>query len=351
MTRFLDYYVHGRGRGHATRSYPVIRALERSGWDVRVFAGEAAASIFEPKCVPIRSVPQSASRTALKVAIERIDEARLSFQQRRPLVVVSDGDMPSVYAAKRLGIPTIAVGHGLMFAHCKMPRGLDRWAWMRESVKAHVASWGADAIVVSNFVNVRPKDPRRVRIARPCADFGRVISGDPEANIADEDSVVCYFRDDNGDAIAEHLAGEKFRVRLFTSNKRSIRGVIVEPWGMASFRRAIHGCRAVVSSAGSQLMNECASLNVPQFAYYRERDDEQKLNAQLLSLSGMGDCASLESRSRDRLVAFLRAPPKRTQTLLPKEDIVVSVLDLLTRLTQESAAPVSDVLPRALLRR
>ena len=43
----IHYYVHGRGRGHATRSLAVVETLRAAGHHVSVFAGQGAAPFFE----------------------------------------------------------------------------------------------------------------------------------------------------------------------------------------------------------------------------------------------------------------------------------------------------------------
>jgi len=326
MSGWVHYYVHGRGRGHATRTVPVVRALREHGWMVRVFAGEAAEAVFDGDCIPIRSVPPTLSGSSLRIAIDRIRGARAGLRDERPHAVISDGDLPSVFAAKREGIPTIAVGHGLVFAHCAWPPGVDRGAWMRESLKARMASWGADTIVCANFIDLQTTDPGRVRVARPQTTFPS-LGALPRARAST--SVLCYFRDDNGDGIASAIAELGYEVTLFSSKPRTVPGIRVEPFDVASFQSHLGRCRAVVSSAGSQLISECIALGIPQFAYYRRADDEQKLNVQLLEYSGLGAGTSFESESVASLATFLRDPPCRATARIPEHDVTDSVVEAL----------------------
>ena len=54
----VHYYVHGRGRGHATRALSVIPTLEKAGYRLCVFAGKAALPILRQhtRCGPIHSL-------------------------------------------------------------------------------------------------------------------------------------------------------------------------------------------------------------------------------------------------------------------------------------------------------
>ena len=121
----IDLYVHGRGRGHGTRSSVLCEALIGAGYRVRVYAGPGAQPAFDAR--PFESVESllpSMRLEAIPLLRERLRHAKESMQHERPVCIVSDGDLPGLLHAKRFEIPSIAVGHGLVFSHARPPAGV-----------------------------------------------------------------------------------------------------------------------------------------------------------------------------------------------------------------------------------
>jgi len=320
----LHYYIHGRGRGHASRSVPVVDALRKQGHTVRVFAGEAAEPLF-PGADPIVSTPIGAGPRALAVIGKRVRACFAATKDDDAKIVITDGDLPSAAAGKLTRVPTIAVGHGLVFAHCKRVEGAPRDAWRREGVKARLASAGATRFIAVNFAPVEPLDSKRTRVAAP------TLRGSLGEREAPGNEVLCYFRDDNGDTLAQWLVELDVEPVLFTKRDIELPGVRVEPFDQARFAAALRRARAVVSSAGSQLISECTALGVPQFALHGDSDDEQQLNIAMLRRFEMGGGASFEEVRQGMLARFLDEPPADdNRPAMP--DLVEVMLDAVSEL-------------------
>ena len=60
---------------------------------------------------------------AVSLLRDRLAQAGDEVKRERPFCIVSDGDLPGILHARRNGIPSIAVGHGLVFSHAKAPEG------------------------------------------------------------------------------------------------------------------------------------------------------------------------------------------------------------------------------------
>jgi hypothetical protein len=291
----IHYYVHGRGRGHATRSRAIVSGLERASHCVRTFAGEGAADVDLPH-EAVRSLPRTFDWRTPHALASRVHLALREARQDRPRVLVSDGDLPSLLAARVVSIPTIAVGHGLVFSHCVRPRTISARPWRRESWKARLSSLGATHAVAVSFVPLVPRSSATT-VAR--APVTAVTRGERE------DRVVCYFRDANGAAVVRALVEAGERPIVFGSIDATIPGAHHRDVDRSAFMSCLARARAVVASAGSQLISECASARVPLFALFAQSDDEQRLNVEMLRFAGVGDGMAFEMFAPARLSEFL----------------------------------------------
>jgi UDP:flavonoid glycosyltransferase YjiC (YdhE family) len=292
----LHYYVHGRGRGHASRARDVIPELARHAVEVEVFGGGDAADLLadHPRWrsrARVRpgplSVPTLSARTLRDVA---------TFRRQMPHVVVSDGDQPSLLAARLLGIPSVAVGHDLALTACELPIGVNGWWRLQQTVNA-LPALVADRLVAVHFLPVRAARAN-VAVARPdCSELAGVEAPD--------DRVLCYFRDGNGARVVRLLVAAGARVAWFGPDARAAPGVLAFPFTARAFRTALLRCRAVVASAGSNLLAECVALNKPLLALHRAHDSEQALNAELAERAAVAQRAQLDRLRADDIERFL----------------------------------------------
>ncbi|MBW1875822.1 MAG: hypothetical protein JRI98_10690 [Deltaproteobacteria bacterium] len=255
MTR-IAYFVHGRGKGHAIRTQAVMGGLRRSH-DVRVFCAGEAWDVLKDVPGAEPALPCLPGKGMLRAFALRFRGDRERLQRWSPDLVVSDGDGPSVNAAKSLGIPVMAVGHGLILHHTHLNSALPFRQHARELVNVASSSWPATRRVAVHFAPVRPRTPGTY-VARP-----DLRSGIQRASRR-EDFLLAYFRDGNGLAPLERLVRRGHRVVLFGEPRKVPRGVEVHPSNVQAFAEALGRCRAVVGSAGNHLPAECAMLGIPR---------------------------------------------------------------------------------------
>ncbi len=313
----VHLYVHGRGRGHASRANHLIAALVARGHRVRVFAGSDALPVLDGNTdtTAVASIPRRLGATGAVTLWRRVAGDLARNRASAPDVVISDGDLPSLCAARLTGIPSIALGHGLVFWSCRRPTGLPRLAWWREAIKAGVASFPAQRRIATHFGVLPLRRPGTI-LARP--PMRRWELG-PRGDV-----VVCYFRDGLDAAalaVLGELAGE---VVIFAPGG----GRGVTPPSAVAFDAAIRRASAVIATAGSQLIAECAAHGIPLLAMYRADDDEQRLNAALVQAGGHGRGAPLTAIGTPVLAEFLswaRRSPRRAT--LPETDGVAAVVE------------------------
>lgn len=299
----VHYYVHGRGRGHATRSLAVIARLRAAGLEVVAFAGESAEPLLREH-VPtraVRSLLPTAGRQAPRLVASRVRAAVAALRRERADLVVSDGDLPGTLAARVAGRPSIAVGHGLVFLCCARPPAAPAAPWRREALKAAASTLGAQRRIAVGFV---PLPVRRGRLVRPTLDPALATA----TRRTPDGPLLCYFRDGAPRALLERLAALEGPVILFAPQDPGVPGLAHEPPSRARFVQALAGSRAVVATAGSQLIGECVALGVPLLALHAPDDDEQRLNVAMLRAAGLGDGAPLPALDDAHLRAFLARP-------------------------------------------
>lgn len=298
----IRYVVHGRGRGHATRALAVISLLEDHGHSVSIAGGRDALPVLqEGRATTVEEaaslMPGVGVAATVRGLVGRVSAERVALVRDEVEAVISDGDMPAVLAAKLLGLPSIAIGHGLVFSHGRPPEGVSGPLWRQEARKARAASWGSTRQVAVNFTEIEATSST-VTMARP--EIRPELKRE-----APTDTIVAYFRDDNGEAALRALVSRGHRPVLFSDGPCRVDGVEVRPRDPNAFTQALCRARAVVSSAGSQLISECAHLGVPQFALFSQGDAEQALNVQMLEASGLGGGCSFSSLDAEAIDGFL----------------------------------------------
>lgn len=299
----IAWFIHGRGRGHASRSAGIIAAARACGASVTVLAGGDALDLLreDPDLIP--TAPVIPGPSAARSIVRRLYADRRLLRRAGYEWVVSDGDMPGLIAARSLGLRTIVLGHDLVFSHCALPPGLDRHLlWKQRLNGAHLAC--AQRGVAVHFL---PIDAARKGFvaARPDlrVDLRNEVTGDG--------SIVAYFRDDNANAVLTLLAGTGRRIVRFGGRSPSPRGVEDRPFDPSGFASALSRCSAVVGSSGSNLLAECVQLGKPVLALHRSGDAEQSLNGAMIEHSGVGLAARFDRLDRRTVECFLRNVDER----------------------------------------
>lgn len=320
----IAYFVHGRGRGHASRSSTVIQRLLDEGHDVHTFAGGDAWDLMRalPQTTQIRSVTPGVS--LFRDAPSRVCGDRALLRALQPDVVVSDGDMPSVLAAKSMGIRAVSIGHDLVFARCKLPEEVPMGKVLKERINSFHTRLAPEGVAV-NFLPVESACERTV-VARP--DFSASLL----ANAKDEGHIVAYFRDPNGERIARSLARQGREVRFFSPRGEKIPGVDVRPICRESFVESMASASAIVGSIGSNLVAESIALGKPFLGVHKRGDAEQALNAGMVRSAHVGMVTTFEEddpwvaqrfMERVELGAFRRV---NTSAMRPASEAMSAVL-------------------------
>ena len=273
------YYIHGRGRGHASRSQAIRSALAQADYRSKLFAGGDAMDLLSGSLVEPRPPLARGPTSPLKLVARALQDAAY-VQRHRPDLVVSDGDHGAVLGARLAGVTAIAIGHDIVFDPRVSLPDLPKGALRAQRLNA-LPTRAADHFVGVHFLPARSEYPT-ITLARPESVAGEVRQD------AIDGPIVCYFRDRNGEELLRALVRTGREILLFGPPSPGVPGVLQRPFSRTEFQRALGRCSAVVSSAGSNMLAECVLLKKPMLAVYRSGDAEQCLNAHLVERASVG---------------------------------------------------------------
>jgi uncharacterized protein (TIGR00661 family) len=302
------YGVHGYGRGHATRTLAVLPHLARHH-QLLVLAGGDAFPAFWPEFSAVRiptfgfaysrrgQGPRQRSnwhtfRRNCPALLDlfwggpTFDMVREITEEFAPDVIVSDAEGWTHHVAAFLRIPRISFDHIGILAYCKPPlqRGDRIEAWF--DTQCYRALVGRpDRALVSSFFDAPPRRPG-VRVVG-------TLPRQPVRDLVPRDRghLLVYFnrgRDQLHEHFLQPLEELGLPVHIYGSARQGRAGHLTFlPPSNLPFLEDLAGCRAVISTAGNQLVGEALFLQKPLLVL-PERCVEQRMNALAIERLGIG---------------------------------------------------------------
>jgi uncharacterized protein (TIGR00661 family) len=317
----IAYGVMGYGRGHAMRTMSVLPSL-LAEHEVTVFAGGDAYDVLAPR-FPTVHIPtigyqyNDAGRHSLTRTVARNfapmrdllfggeGQALIEreFRERGIQMVISDSEAWTHRVAQRLDIPRISFDHVGIIAYCKPHFPPDLWALgMRDAWGYRTLMGVPERILISSFYPAEPAYPQ-VRIVGPMLR-DEVL----QTCATDGDYLLAYFN--KGEH--QYLAHVDRALRLLDCKVvvygTRLRGVDYNldfrAPSVDGFVRDLAGCRAVLSTAGNQLIGEAIHFGKPVLAM-PEDAFEQRLNAFMIERMGVGMRGDLKQLTPSDIDRFL----------------------------------------------
>jgi len=319
------YGVHGYGRGHATRTLAVLPYLRRSH-QLLVLAGGDAFPAFWPEYPVVRiptlgfSYRQNPTgprhrcnwltfRRNISAALDlfwhgpTFDMVREIVEEFAPDVVVSDAETWTHQVAAYLGIPRISFDHIGIMAYCQAPIDpRDRLTAQFDAACYRALMGQPERILVSSFYQARPFRP----------DV-RVVGTLPRQSLRDlvpteKDHLLVYFNrggDQLDDRLLKPLSDLGVPARIYGSPRRGRVGRLsFLPTSELPFLEDLSSCRAVISTAGNQLVGEALFLRKPLLVI-PESCVEQRMNARAVERMGIGQRIAMGDFTLHTLRDFL----------------------------------------------
>ncbi|MET0390665.1 MAG: glycosyltransferase family protein [Polyangiales bacterium] len=331
----LVYALSGEGRGHATRAQTVIDEL-RTEHAIKVYGyGQAVdflAPLYRGTNVEVRKVPglhfrytRSGSLDYLRTLIAsapylvqlkpRLDRLTRELERDAPSLVISDFEPLLPRVADRLGVPFVSLDHQHFLTAYdlrSLPRRLRAYAYGL-APWVHLYYSGQVHSIISSFYEA-PLLPRRRNVTRVGVLLrAEVLNAQP----ALADHLVVYVRRQVPSNVLTALTGLGLPVHVYGLGSQPSRGQVsfhaIDP---RRFIEDLATGRALVSTAGNQLVGEALYLGKPVLALPEAGNFEQAINAHFLQASGMGETLPIRALDRGRLRIFL----ERVDTLRSRID-------------------------------
>ena len=331
----ICYAVSGEGRGHATRARTVIEEL----WpehEIVLYAPDQAFDLLEPHyrdtSVSVRKIPglqfdytpehrldyPATAYGAIRylLALPRlVRQLTTELEEERPDLVITDFDPALPRAAWRCGIPYLSLDH----QHFLTTYDLSSLSF---ELKAHAAFMATCSrfyysrqihTVVSSFYF----PPLRQGLER-VTQIGVLLRPEiRDATPTEGDYLLAYLRRSVNPNVLRALADCGMGVRIYGLGERPAEGRLTfHGIDVLGFAKDLAGCRALISTAGNQLIGEAQYLGKAVLAMPETGNREQQINAHFLRASGAGEAAELETLDAERVRAFL----DRTESLASRID-------------------------------
>jgi uncharacterized protein (TIGR00661 family) len=327
----IFYAVSGEGRGHAARARAAIEDL-RDEHEIVLYAPghafELLAPVYENSAVEVRRLPglrfhyTASHRLAyLKTAASNLgyvrDLPRLirrlmrDIEAAQPDLAITDFEPSLPRAARRCGLPFLSLDHQhflVTYDLSSLPFDLRCYAGMM-ALAVRACHQGQAHSIVSSFYF----PPLRPRV-RAVTQIGVLMR--PEIRRARPETgrhLVAYLRRFQEPGVYRALAGCGEEVRIYGLGARPAAGRLrFHEVDVHRFTEDLARCRALVTTAGNQLVGEALYLGKPVLAMPESGNREQAVNAHFLRRSGTGLVSSMDAVTAGHVRALLDGADRLT---------------------------------------
>jgi uncharacterized protein (TIGR00661 family) len=335
----IYFSMSGEGRGHATRVRSMVEEL-RGRHRVVLFCPGDAFKLLEPvyRGSEVRVIPMpglrffykpnkkldfvETGRQALQFLMRmpgRVKRLARMVRKHKPDVVVTDFEPLLPRAARRCGIPFLSVNH----QHFLIVNDLSALEW-RLRLASWLMSWvvwayysGQAETVISQFYfpPVRPEYRGRVTMA------GVLMRPDIlEATPTEGPHLLVYLRKFASDELIGTLKQCGHPVLIYGLGEKPTDGNLRYcPIDDRQFLADLSSCKALVTTAGNQLVGEALFLRKPVLAMPEANNHEQYINAHYLKESGGGEWCELDGLTPEILSRFLSRVPEYRKRINPEK--------------------------------
>jgi uncharacterized protein (TIGR00661 family) len=269
------------------------------------------------------------------------------LERFRPDALISDAEPWTHLGGAMLGVPRIGFDHFGILVHCRVR--LPWLDWCKSLFDRVTYRWlmrGPQRVLVSSFFDAAPEQ-RGVCVVGPILRE-QLLATTPSVG----EHVLAYFNQGSvqlSDVVLDALSQAGPEIRLYGTHHVGSRGTLqFRPPGLDPFLADLAACRAVISTAGNQLVGEAMALGKPMLVL-PEATVEQRLNAREIVRLGIGEQLSLSGLNAESIARFLaRAPEYAERCRARARDGRVEAIQILERWIGElsrrpRAAELSEV--------
>lgn len=370
QTPTVYYGLSGEGLGHARRALPILEHLRQRAHVVVLASGQATEWVRSRFCrggvgrsgterceFEVRSVAgyrfqyNSLSRVSIGgtlIAARRtaalVDDAVRSLTSElvaRTAIVISDFEPITIRAAEAAGVPSLSIDHQRFLQACQFNQTPPHVRGCAEVLRRVIdVIYGIpQRLVVSGFY--LPPLKREFGHARLAGVTIRQNLLRSERR--QEQYLVAYVRHKCPTEVERTLARSPLPVFMYGTGRLARRGNLHYCESSdQEFSERLAACRAVVSTAGNQLIGEAFYLGKPVLAFPEPGNPEQHINAALLRLSGGGSACSHRRLTVPVLEEFLARQTQFDEALqslgVPGNRNILSAVDEFLNAARDRAA-------------
>lgn len=317
----IAYGVMGYGRGHAMRTMSVLPAL-MAEHDVTVFAGGDAYDVLAPLFPTVRiptigyrynqrgghSLPRTVRENFAPMADllfggHGMEQVEREFRSRDIELVITDSEAWTHRIAQRLKLPRISFDHVGIIAYCKPHFPPDLWlTGMRDAVGYRRLMGIPERILIASFYPAEGAYPGVKVVGPMLRDEVKALKP------RDGDYLLCYFN--KGEHQYRPHVDRALRlldcpvVIYGTPHRGKVDNLDFRAPSNEWFVRDLAQCKAVLSTAGNQLIGEAIHFGKPILAVPEEAF-EQRLNAHMIERMGVGMRADLNRLTPSDIDRFM----------------------------------------------
>jgi len=334
MAKIL-YSLAQDGRGHASRGYEIIRRLAKQGHKIMVLTG---GDTYEPletamqgmKNVSLHRLPglQCVYQKNGKIDYAKTVSKNISTLVAGDIIVkklkklidnynfdfaISDFEpfLPRAAKAKKLSFITLDNQHKIVFgkkiAKNMKAKHIPSYI-VTSSVIQSMHPFGRKCIIASVF---KPELKRKKIRKTPIIVVGPLIRNEVERlkrKVRKQSFVLVYVKPVLEKAIIPIIRGINQKFIMYVKNpekKKKSKNIVYKKHSAEKFAQDLARCKAVVSSAGEQLMSEALYLGKPIFLMPEGGTFEQTLNGYSVKEAGVGDYEDIAKVEKEDINNFL----------------------------------------------
>jgi uncharacterized protein (TIGR00661 family) len=323
MSKIL-YSLCGDGRGHATRVRTIVEALRPNNeiviyapWD----AYDLLAPVYEGTDVDVRRIPclhllyNSRHKihywktiwhglSYLYQAPSLIRKLQEEIEREQPDLIITDHEPLLPRAVERYDVPHISLNHQHFLVACdlsSLPAYLRHHTILMRKV-VNMYTKNQDETIISSFY-FPPLKPGYEN----CTQIGVLLRPEIiQAQIERKDHVIVYLRRYATPSVLNALQECGCEARIYglgaLPSTGSLRFFDVDPY---RFIEDLSTSRALVCTAGNQLVGEAFYLEKPVLAMPEHSNYEQHINAHFVRESKAGESADIKTLTGNQLKRFI----------------------------------------------
>lgn len=317
----IAYGVMGYGRGHAMRTMSVLPDLMKEH-EVTVFAGGDAFEVLAPLFPTVR-IPTIGYRyndrgghsltrtlrdnlapmTDLMLGGHGMAQVESEFRSRGIQLVISDSEAWTHRTAVRMSLPRISFDHVGIIAYCKPHFPPDLFLpGMRDAIGYRRLMGIPERVLIASFYPAEGAFPGVKVVGPMLRDEVKAIKP------SEGEFLLCYFN--KGEHQYRRHIDRALRlldgpvVIYGTPHRGKVDNLDFRAPSNEGFVRDLAQCKAVLSTAGNQLIGEAIHFGKP-FLAVPEDAFEQRLNAYMIERMGVGMRADLNRLTPSDVDRFL----------------------------------------------